>query len=265
MNIAMGTSARARAIPLVACLSLSAVGWGLWVRNERYIASGSGLGYGLGVAGLAAMTVLLAYSVRKRTPALREAGPIRSWFEVHMLLGILGPVAILFHSNFRTGSLNSTIALACTLVVSGSGLAGRSIYTRVHHGLSDRRRTVEELRRQVGALREDLEGTSSSTLAGLQALEALALPPEGGLFAALRARGRLARGARSLRRELRREPGGARDDLGRSLDRYLAAVASVARLAVYERVFALWHAFHLPLCFLLYASAAGHVVAVHLY
>ena len=35
-----------------------------------------------------------------------------------------------------------------------------------------------------------------------------------------------------------------------------------SRFRTYERVS--WHAFHLPLCVLLYATAAIHVVAVHL-
>jgi hypothetical protein len=39
----------------------------------------------------------------------------------------------------------------------------------------------------------------------------------------------------------------------------------VAGFSVYERVFALWHAFHLPLCFLLFAAAFVHVIAAHLY
>jgi hypothetical protein len=39
----------------------------------------------------------------------------------------------------------------------------------------------------------------------------------------------------------------------------------VADYAFCERVFALWHAIHLPLCVLLFASAAVHVVAVHRY
>ena len=46
---------------------------------------------------------------------------------------------------------------------------------------------------------------------------------------------------------------------------HLAAVRRVARFSFYERVFALWHALHLPLCFLLFISAGIHVYAVHSY
>jgi hypothetical protein len=33
----------------------------------------------------------------------------------------------------------------------------------------------------------------------------------------------------------------------------------------YERAFALWHAFHLPFCVVLFGAAAVHVVAVQMY
>lgn len=274
MSRAMRSSPRAHVIPVVASLCVPVIAWGMWVRDDRYLSSDSGLGYGLGVAGLAAMTVLLLYSARKRVRVLRGAGSIRPWFEIHMLLGILGPVAILFHSNFRIGSLNSTIALACTLLVSGSGLVGRVIYTRVHYGLSTRRRTLADLRVELDALRGDLERIAGGAETHLRELEALALRSGEGVVSAIVHGTRVASRARALRRVLRREirraaggtaPAAQRASLESTLEGYLASVAAVSRLSLYERVFALWHAFHLPLCFLLYASAAGHVVAVHLY
>src|SRR5512145_1459308 len=63
--------------------------------EDVYLTPEEGLGYGLGVAGLAMMTALLAYSARKRLGFLRDVGPIRPWFSVHMALGILGPLLIL--------------------------------------------------------------------------------------------------------------------------------------------------------------------------
>ena len=50
-----------------------------------------------------------------------------------------------------------------------------------------------------------------------------------------------------------------------TLQAHLALVRRAAELAFYERVLGLWHAVHLPLCVLLFAAAAIHVVAVHLY
>jgi hypothetical protein len=39
----------------------------------------------------------------------------------------------------------------------------------------------------------------------------------------------------------------------------------VAQLAFYERLFSLWHVFHMPLFLLLVVSALVHVLAVHMY
>lgn len=49
------------------------------------------------------------------------------------------------------------------------------------------------------------------------------------------------------------------------IDAHLASVQRLAQLAVFERLFSLWHVLHVPLFWLLVASAIAHVVAVHMY
>ena len=46
---------------------------------------------------------------------------------------------------------------------------------------------------------------------------------------------------------------------------YVDGVRRVAEFDAYERLFSLWHAFHLPFCVMLFLAAAVHVVAVHMY
>lgn len=78
------------------------------------------------------MIFLLIYSARKRAPWLRWLGGIPTWFEIHMVLGIVGPLFILFHRNFHLGATNSNVALICMLLVSGSGVIGRYQYAQLH-------------------------------------------------------------------------------------------------------------------------------------
>jgi hypothetical protein len=52
---------------------------------------------------------------------------------------------------------------------------------------------------------------------------------------------------------------------GRAVAAYLTAVTRVVEFSVYERLFGLWHAFHLPLCFLLLGATIVHVIAAHMY
>jgi hypothetical protein len=235
--------------------------WGWSVREERYLSAEFGLGYQLGIAGLACMIALLLYSVRKRSRWMREAGSIRRWLSVHILLGLGGPLCVLFHADFRLGSLNSSVSLACVLLVAGSGVIGRVIYPRIHNALSGQRATLNQVKSGVDAKRQRLSSSVASDEALVSAfheLELLALgqAPLPRLFGRIFV---LRRRSRALRR--RPLPPAAL----RALGDYLGTVQGVLRFRIYERLFGLWHAFHLPLCFLLFGAAAVHVVAVHLY
>ena len=90
-------------------VALLYVGWNF--PTERYITPKRGMGYALGIIGGSLMLVLLLYSLRKRYTWLRFLGPTPSWFRFHMVLGVLGPLCILYHSNFTTGATNSNVAL----------------------------------------------------------------------------------------------------------------------------------------------------------
>ncbi|MDH3519272.1 MAG: hypothetical protein OEM49_02350 [Myxococcales bacterium] len=281
---APGQRASALALSLagtgIACALLLWTGW--LARDEYWIVARSGVGYALGIAGLAMMALLLLYSLRKRIRALRNLGSLRGWFLVHMMLGLLGPTAILLHANFQLGSRNSTVALVSMLLVAGSGIAGRFIYTRIHHEYHGRRATLAEIRAAAqdgrGALGA-LAQHSPELIRTLRELESRLLTPSSGrvqgAWRFLRAggieRAAVRRAWRSVRPLLTAQRRGA-DRLGlhpraarRALEQYGAAVRRVARFSGYERAFAIWHVLHLPLCVLLFATAAVHVLAVHVY
>lgn len=260
------------AYAVVAATVLSAVvlsvGWSQ--RDETDWVAFEGVGYALGVAGLCLMVALLGYPLRKRWRVLSRAGKIRTWFHVHMVLGIVGPTAILLHANFQLGSLNARAALASMLIVAGSGFVGRFMYTRIHYEFQGRKATLEELRRDAsihrglgGVLLDDAE-----IAAKLDAFEAWALEPSAGFGDRILRLLTLGLRTRQVRRDLRsrlRRHGSARQALPAVLEEYLRAIRRAGEYRVYERGFALWHALHLPLAGLLYAAATVHVVAVHVY
>jgi len=248
----------------VACAALLI--WGALVRDERHVSAGFGLGYALGIVGTSCMLLLLLYSLRKRVRRIASWGALRHWFGVHMMLGLLGPVAILFHANFRLGSLNSSVALACMILVAASGIIGRMIYPKIHHGLYGRRASLRVLQRAAASQRDALEAALAASPTMTRALaefEALATREASGAFSALARVVRLGRRARALERFTPRD---TRTAMARpALANYVAALRQVAEFSVYERIFSLWHAFHLPLCFLLFAATIVHVIAAHLY
>ena len=147
----------ARVIPLFVTgvvAALLVLGW--LEREEEYLTPKSGLGYWLGIYGSTAMLLLLIYSVRKRTRAMRWLGSIPLWFRVHMLLGIAGPVLIMFHANFKLGSLNSNVALLTMLTVAASGIVGRYLYAKIHMGLYGRKAEAKEILAEAESLRQSL-------------------------------------------------------------------------------------------------------------
>jgi hypothetical protein len=267
---------RAHLLPFVTvvCVVLLLIGYS--VRDEMYLTPDEGLGYGLGVIGLAALTSLLLYSVRKRVRALWTWGPLRHWFHVHMLLGVVGPALILFHANFQVHSTNAAVALAAMLIVASSGFIGRFAYSRVHRGLFGQRETLRDVTERAQASRSALHEALRAlpeVEACVREFEQRALAPaHGALAGLLRALelGRRTRSAQRRARALLREaplsslPAGA-EPVARALRAHLALVRRVAEFGFYEGVLALWHALHVPLCVVLFMAAAIHVVAVHLY
>jgi len=261
------------------------VGW-LLTRRTHLVDPLNGVGYWLGIVGASLMAVLLLYPVRKKFRFMRFFGETRHWFRVHMVFGVLGPILILYHSNFELGSLNSNVALYCTLLVAVSGLIGRYIHARVHTDLDGSRTTLRELADKARMTAEQQARVTAlvpGLLERITAFDAVVLQPSHGLAGALLLPPKLAlltrleglRLAALVRRQLRIQAqksaavAAQRKRLQTGMTRFtrehLRRVRKVAELNSYERMFGLWHLFHLPLFYMLVVTALVHVVAVHMY
>src|SRR5258707_8050657 len=130
-----------------------ALGIGWLNRDDNGLTPVSGVGYWLGIAGSSLMLLLLLYPLRKRMPSLRAIGTVAFWFRAHMILGILGPVLVLWHSNFRLGSINCSVALVTMLVVAASGTVGRYLHSKIHLGLYGRKAEAQEVLADADELR----------------------------------------------------------------------------------------------------------------
>jgi hypothetical protein len=264
--------------------ALLILGWRVPI--ERYITPTRGFGYALGIIGGSFMLLLFLYSARKRIPWLKFMGPAAGWFRYHMVLGVLGPLCILYHSNFGLGATNSNIALFSMLTVAGSGLVGRYIYARIHHGLYGSKASLGELRKGAESLRsgspaftflpelvERLDTAERRLLTSTGKVPVLGIAKlVGTATASMMARLKLhAYVRRCLREAAANSPTitAQRKRLRRAafgyIDRRLAATRRVAGFEAYERLFSLWHALHLPLIFLMLVAGIVHVIAVHVY
>ena len=267
-------------------LTILAIGIGWLLRDYGLIEPDSGLGYWLGIIGGSMMLVLLLYPLRKRIRALKFLGGTPQWFSLHMILGILGPVLVLYHSNFQLGSFNSRVALYCMLLVAGSGVIGRHIYAHIHRGLYGQKMTLSELRKDLADSLNNSRGLAT-LLPNLAARlnEITADVQENSLTGMMTTRTSIVWTVRrhfvwySLRMTLNRElneqakisPAVAKDlpRLQRTSRKYIRnfvrLTGRVAQFTLYERMFSLWHILHMPFFFMMIISALVHVLAVHMY
>jgi hypothetical protein len=264
------------------CVALLIFGWRF--PTYRYITPQRGLGYALGIVGGSLMLLLLLYPARKRFRWLSFMGSIKGWFQTHMVMGVLGPLCILFHANFHTGAINSNVALFCMLTVSGSGLIGRYIYTRIHHGLSERATTLHELQSKADRLRrvslsvtflpellERLSACEQSLLKRVAAMP-MVLRPMVAFVLSVLAKWQLNGYVRGAIRQAARQSqavAAQRQRLARTARGYVAqrikATREVSEFQAYTRLFSLWHVLHLPLFFMLLMAGIVHVIAVNIY
>lgn len=257
-----------------------------WIgRDQRNINGEYGLGYALGIIGGSLMLILLLYSLRKRMRWLARFGETRHWFRIHMMLGIVGPVLILYHCNFELGDLNSQVALYCTLLVAGSGVLGRYFYAGIHHGLYGRKATLQDM---AGVLEKSISGGHASALIQpirdeLVTLDRRVLAPSITLmdslrrhvtlswqtrltYARLMSRTRRALMTKSMASPVIEEHADRLEaTIRKYLREHLSQVRQVARFNAFERLFALWHVVHVPFFLMMIFSGIFHVFAVHLY
>ena len=258
---------------------------GFLLKEDELLTAESGLGYWLGIIGGSLMLLLIIYPIRKKLKSARYMGSVRFWFKTHMLFGVAGPLAILYHSNFSTGSLNSTIALTCMLVVASSGFIGRYFYSKIHFGLYGQKASLSELINNIENEKGKLQLIYSITpelkteLAKFQsALQTNLTLRESikrflilgfkirfsSIFLPFKLRKTVIKHAHQYqwtpihtKRYLKM--------MNRYIHHYLNTTIKVCEFSIYERLFALWHTLHLPLFIMMLITGIVHVIAVHMY
>ncbi|MCF6252104.1 MAG: hypothetical protein L3J75_12650 [Methylococcaceae bacterium] len=260
--------------------------WGWQAELEYYITPESGLGYALGIIGGVMMLVMLIYSLRKRLKSMREWGLIRYWFKAHMVLGIVGPVLILFHCNFQLGSQNGNIALISMLLVVASGIAGRYFYGRIHFGVYGSEMTLQQLQQDQLIARYELSRLfeiSPELYENIKKYDDVVQKDSQGLISSFFKICRMAIQTRNSNRVARRmlvkscrkvavEEGWKHGKVESIIDNgiiYLNAhymtIRKLVGLAFFEKIFSFWHILHVPLFYMLIFTATVHILAVHMY
>lgn len=247
---------------------------------------GDNLGYNLGLVGGSMMLIMLLYPLRKRVKFMSGWGLLPTWFRWHMVLGILGPALVMFHSTFVIHSINAGVALVCMMLVSGSGIFGRFFYTKIHNGLYGRQRTLQGMNEDLaktGSFRRSFMDFAPEIEHSMENFRVRAEGGRGGIGDFLWVGFQTAKLSRSLTKELHRimyaqarekkwDSGSTKQNMDKlyeeyaaNIRTYLRALRDTAQFRTYERLFSLWHIFHIPLVYMLVFSGIYHVIAVHMY
>lgn len=267
----------------IAVAILLLFGW--LTRHESYLSPENGLGYYFGIIGGSLMLLLTLYSFRKKYRFMRNWGPVKYWFTLHMLMGVLGPVFILFHANFSMGSTNSSFALWAMIIVASSGLIGRYFYKKIHHGLYGRHASLSELKDMVklnkGRIGKKLKLRSRS-VARLSRFEKFSLKDAGIFVSVLRLPVvtlfshlvylMIAREITLILKRYRKRQSidkktykKAKKQAKQQLKIYVSSVSQLSGFTAYVKLFSAWHYLHLPLFVMLILTGVVHVFVVHIY
>jgi hypothetical protein len=289
MNAAVGTSPATAGterrlsgawLGLMAATVVLILGWIVPLRD--YITPRSGLGYALGIVGGSLMLALLIYPVRKRIAALAFIGTPVFWFRFHMILGVVGPICILYHCGYKTGATNSNVALWSMIIVAGSGVIGRYLYSRIHFSLYGSKASLNDFHSQATNLKTEGSGAGRLLPGFGPALDAaekrigmdIPLIPKASTSWIMWWYGRVQMRA-FIRRTLREAASTSlaisehRETLFAAACRYsearLGTARRVAEFQSCEKLFSLWHILHLPLFGMLFVAGIVHVIAVNIY
>ncbi|HEX7766779.1 MAG TPA: hypothetical protein VF443_08695 [Nitrospira sp.] len=266
---------------LMSVLLMALMAWAAYlVAVGKYYTPRSGFGFYIGVIGTLMMLALLAYPLRKHVPWMQRWGALKHWFRIHMIMGIIGPTLVLFHSTFHIRSTNAAVALASMLGVVISGVVGRFVYTKIHYGLYGSRATLEKVREEFAGQADEAKSRlhfAPRVEQWLHSFERKTTRPDRSLGASAWHFLTLGltrsviefRCARELQRLLRSE---RRPEFQNEapeaialVSSYLREVERVAHFTIYERLFSLWHVVHIPLIYLLAASTMFHILAAYMY
>ncbi|MBU1425009.1 MAG: hypothetical protein KKH12_11000 [Gammaproteobacteria bacterium] len=258
------------------------------ISQDEIYKPGDAVGYNIGLVGGIMMLTLLIYPIRKRIGFMRNWGLLPKWFKWHMAFGVLGPALIVFHSTFTLRSVNAGVAMACMLLVSGSGIFGRFFYTKIHNGLYGRNLSFQQLQDELDGSK-DVKSVFSFAPELQQKLVdfrsyAMNLSKGGriSVWNFLTMGFRVQWFTRTLIIELEdamyananaMQWNDAQmkrlDELfyqnAQFIRNYLTTVRDLAQFSTYEKLFSLWHIFHVPLVYMLVFSSIWHVISVHKY
>ena len=145
------------------------------------------IGLHLGMLGFFLFLIVYLYPIRLRWAWLGRQGSSRHWLDFHVLLGLIAPLIITFHSSFKFSGL-AGVAYWIMIFVALSGLVGRYIYGQIPRTLNFAALSLKEGQEQTAIFSAQLKNLgilSERDIAGLLHLPGMHQTEEMSLLSAL--------------------------------------------------------------------------------
>ena len=225
--------------------------------------AGGSAGHKLGVVGSSMMVLMLLYSVRKRVGALRRLGSLGRWLDIHIYLGVFGPLLVVLHSSFKVQGLVA-LSFWSMVIVATSGVLGRYLYLQIPRTRAGEERALVELEAEDRELSGQLRARFRLDEGQIARLDALVAVPDrvgllGGFARLVTDDLRLRSGLRAFAKSCRSVPA----PVFREFERVVRQKAQVhRRILLWDRVhelFHYWHVLHKPFAVVMYLFMIVHV------
>lgn len=220
------------------------------------------LSYFLGWLGFGVMLTMNLYTLRKRFDVLKGLGKLSGWLEFHIFCGILGPILIIFHSNFKVSGLVA-ISFWSMAIASSSGIIGRYFYIQTLKKKEDLKKYISSLKNEFIQKHrerfsdEKFEEIFNYSYAAAGAKENVTNPLSVFVF--------------SLKSDIELmftnpgKPFGLDKKEGNFLKKIAVENRRISLLEPFNQLLGYWHSFHLPFAFFMYIVAVIHIITALLF
>ncbi|MEQ1907982.1 MAG: hypothetical protein ABMA15_04120 [Vicinamibacterales bacterium] len=234
-----------------------------YAAGHQLLRPAGSVGHLFGVFGFLMMLVPVVYAVRKKVKRFRSVGNMKTWLDVHVFCGVIGPVFVTFHTSFKFGGLISVAYWSMVAVVL-SGFIGRYLFNRIPRSLRGLELGKADLDRRTAELGAALSSSDvpEPLLQAIESFEQRVVPAQDPSYFALFA------DEAYLRREVSRfRVEAAAVENAPDVQEVIAIATEratlrrrMAFLRRTKRLFDLWHVFHMPLVYIMFTIVVAHVV-----
>lgn len=236
--------------------------------NHELLKPSGALGHGFGIVGSLMMIIGVAtYMIRKRNRRFYNWGVLKHWLELHIFLCTVGPVLVLYHTAFKFGGIVSISFWSMVLVVL-SGVVGRFIYLQIPRTIQGQELSLNEMNAIKEKLAIRIRSVLSEDSSTLAEFERISSADRFKTFRLSTALGFIITDYFNIRKVMRLFKKRIRllgldkyeqIDLIKAAKSEIIMARRIALLRTSQKLFNLWHVFHLPFAIAMFAIMIIHI------